>query len=229
MANNFEIWYRSIPIITRTYLTLCTITAFAVTFDLLNPFQLYLNFKLVFQNYQLWSSASTFSLVFIFCKFINHDIKCIRYFYCRRLEEHSFHGKSADFFYMLLFGCVTMLISSCLLGLGLPFLSNSLVMMVLYIWSRRNPHERLRLYGMFTVGAGYLAYILLGLSMAMGGNPFVDILGIAVGHVYYFFSDLIPLEFNVNLLKTPFFITMLFPNESQNQDENIEFVHQDEE
>ena len=81
---------------------------------------------------------------------------------------------------------------------------------------------------MFTVGAGYLAYILLGLSMAMGGNPIVDILGIAVGHIYYFFSDLIPLEFDVNLLKTPFFITMLFPNESQNQDENIEFIHPDD-
>jgi Derlin-2/3 len=129
---------------------------------------------------------------------------------------------------MLLFGCVTMLLSSRLLQLDLPFLSHSLVMMVLYIWSRRNPQERLRLYGMFTVGAGYLAYILLGLSMALGGNPVVDILGIFVGHIYYFLSDLIPLEYNVNILKTPFFITMLFPNESQ-QNENFEFVNQQEE
>jgi Derlin-2/3 len=123
------------------------------------------------------------------------------YFYCRRLEEHAFHGKSADFLFMKIFGATCMLMIAPLLDL--PFLSHSLVMMVLYVWSRRNPHERLRLYGMFTVGAGYLAYILLALSVMMGGNPIVDIVGILVGHFYFFLMDIIPKEFEVKVLWTP--------------------------
>lgn len=75
--------------------------------------------------------------------------------------------------------------------------------MVVYIWSRRNPHERLRLYGVITVGAGYLAYILLGLSVCLGGNPIVDILGIIVGHIYFFIADVISQVYKVNLVKTP--------------------------
>jgi Derlin-2/3 len=105
---------------------------------------------------------------------------------------------------MMIFGSSLMLLTSPLLDL--PFLSHSLVIMILYIWSRRNPHERLRLFGLFTIGAGYLSYVLLGLSILVGGSIIVDLLGILVGHIYFFLTDIIPEEYDIQILKTPFFM-----------------------
>ncbi|KAL9643417.1 hypothetical protein ABK040_010032 [Willaertia magna] len=212
---NFEQWYFSIPVITRTFLTLSTITSFAVTFDLLNPLQLYLNFQTVIYDFQVWRLITNF---LFFDKFsINFILHLyFLYFYCRRLEEHSFHRKSADFFYLILLGSIMMLCIAPLLQL--PFMSHSLVIMLLYIWSRKNPHEQFRIYGLFTVGAGYLAWVLLGIGLLMGMSPVVDIVGIFVGHVYFFLKDVIPGEFQgVDPLATPKFISFLFPN-----DNNIE-------
>ncbi|KAG2381805.1 hypothetical protein C9374_006189 [Naegleria lovaniensis] len=191
---NLEQWYFSIPVITRTFLTLSTITSFAVTFDLLSPLQLYLNFHSVFYQYQLWRLITNF---LFFDKFsINFILHLyFLYFYCRRLEEHSFHRKTADFFYLILFGSVAMICISPLLQL--PFMSHSLVIMLLYIWSRRNPHEQFRIYGIFTVAAGYLSWVLLGVGLLMGMN-------------------VIPGEFsNVDPMKTPSFLCKLFPGDHQ--------------
>lgn len=94
--------------------------------------------------------------------------------------------------------------------------------MILYVWSRRNPHERLRLYGLFTVGAGYLSYILLGISVALGGSVLVDLVGIFVGHLYFYLEDIIPNVFNVRILKTPSIIYSLFPNERVENDDDEE-------
>ncbi|EFC45285.1 predicted protein [Naegleria gruberi] len=208
---NLEQWYFSIPVITRTFLTLSTITSFAVTFDLLNPLQLYLNFQNVFFQYQFWRLATNFLFFDRFSiNFILHLY--FLYFYCRRLEEHSFHRKTGDFFYLILFGCVMMLCISPLLQL--PFMSHALVIMLLYIWSRRNPHEQFRIYGIFTVGAGYLAWVLLGVGLLMGMSPVVDLVGIAVGHIYFYLKDVIPGEFDgVDPLKTPLLISKLFPGD----------------
>lgn len=121
---------------------------------------------------------------------------------------------------MTVFKCVAPL-------LDLPFMSHSLVVMVLYIWSRRNPNERLRLYGMFTIGAGYLAYILLGISLLLGGSIKVDLVGIAVGHLYYFLEDIAPEEFGVRLLKTPRIIQAMFPSDNVQDFESDEDEQQE--
>ena len=46
----------------------------------------------------------------------------------------------------------------------------------------------------------------------LGGHVAVDLLGIAVGHVYYFLEDVYPLMTNppIRLLRTPLFIRLLF-------------------
>lgn len=44
--------------------------------------------------------------------------------YCKLLEENSFRGRTADFFYMLLFGA-TVLTGIVLLGGMIPYLSES--------------------------------------------------------------------------------------------------------
>jgi hypothetical protein len=39
--------------------------------------------------------------------------------------------------------------------------------------------------------------------MITGGDIFSDLIGIAAGHIYFFFKDLAPLNFGWDILKTP--------------------------
>jgi len=104
-------------------------------------------------------------------------------------------------------------ISACVYDI--VFLSHSLVVMVVYIWSRRNPEEHLNLLGLFTIPAPYLAYVMLGFSVMFGGvaAAAVDIIGIVVGHVYWFLADIVPKIIGRDVLKTPGFVSALFPHD----------------
>ncbi|MCL7035775.1 hypothetical protein MKW94_016845, partial [Papaver nudicaule] len=94
--------------------------------------------------------------------------------YCKLLEENSFRGRTADFFYMLLFGA-TVLTGIVLVGGMIPyisesfakilFLSNSLTFMMVYVWSKQNPFIHMSFLGIFTFTAAYLPWVLLGFSV----------------------------------------------------------------
>uniref|UniRef100_A0A8C2RHI3 Derlin n=1 Tax=Capra hircus TaxID=9925 RepID=A0A8C2RHI3_CAPHI len=131
-----------------------------------------------------------------------------RFRYCRMLEEGSFRGRTADFVFMFLFGGVLM----TLLGLlgSLFFLGQALTAMLVYVWSRRSPGVRVNFFGLLTFQAPFLPWALMGFSMLLGNSILVDLLGIAVGHVYYFLEDVFPNQpGGKRLLLTPSFLKLL--------------------
>jgi Derlin-2/3 len=84
-------------------------------------------------------------------------------------------------------------------------------MMIVYLWSRRNEHARLNLLAMFTFTAPYLyvrndfficllkylflflrPWVFLLLSLVFGGGTMQNIIGIAVGHLYFFLDTVYP-------------------------------------
>jgi len=213
MPAELETWYKSIPVVTRVYLTLACLTSGAVTFEFITPLNLYLNYRLVWQNYQIWRLLTNFLFfdkITIHLFFHMHFL----YSYCRRLEEHWYHRRTADFLFMLMFGAISMLlISACIYDI--VFLSHSMVVMVVYIWSRRNPEEHLNILGVFTIAAPYLAYVMLAFSAMFGGvsSAAVDVIGIVVGHFYWFLADILPKLIGFHILKTPSFVSALFPND----------------
>ncbi|CAD6575304.1 MAG: hypothetical protein CYPHOPRED_005678 [Cyphobasidiales sp. Tagirdzhanova-0007] len=72
-----------------------------------------------------------------------------------------------------------------------PFLSSPLSFTLVYLWSRLNPSVRLSLFGVVTITAPYLPYALVIFSWALSStwNAVVgDLLGITVGHIWYFFT-----------------------------------------
>merc|ERR1719183_2972909 len=103
MAQSLEEWYKSMPIITRTYLTLSFVTTAGCALELISPFSVYFNARLIVQKFQLWRLVTNF---FFFgslgLDFLFHMFFLARY--CKLLEEGSFRNRTADFFYMLLFG-----------------------------------------------------------------------------------------------------------------------------
>ena len=70
------------------------------------------------------------------------------------------------------------------------------------------------LFGVLNFQAAYLAFVLLGFSFIVHGvTPWGDMLGLAVGHTYYYFDVVLPslaVGQGVRLLKTPDWVVRLF-------------------
>ncbi|XP_022871052.1 derlin-2.2-like [Olea europaea var. sylvestris] len=109
--------------------------------------------------------------MYVFLYFADLDFLFHMFFlarYCKLLEENSFRGRTADFFYMILFGA-SVLTGTVLIGGMIPyisesfariiFLSNSLTFMMVYVWSKQNPYIHMSFLGLFTFTAGYLPWV----------------------------------------------------------------------
>jgi len=47
------------------------------------------------------------------------------------------------------------------------------------------------------------------MNLTMGGDIIGDLVGIATGHIYYFLKDIITIKYDIDILKTPEFLTTL--------------------
>lgn len=203
-------WVQSFPPITRTYAACALLTTAACALDVLSPFSLYFSWPMVVHKGQVWRIVTNF---FFFGAKFSFDFLFHMFFlvqYCRQLEEGSFRNRPADFFWLLLFGAISLLLIAPLANLH--FLGSSLTFMMVYIGARRNPFVRMQFLGLFTFTAPYLPWVLLSFSFLLGNDLLVDLLGIGVGHVYYFLEDVYPrmLPSRRRLLKIPRVVEWLF-------------------
>ena len=87
--------------------------------------------------------------------------------------------------------------------------------------------------GLFTFTAPYLPWVLLAFSFVLGNNGVVDVVGIGVGHLYYFLEDVYPLMLpsRKRVLATPRLIQLLFHNphdELQLNEQLPHIIHEDQ-
>mmetsp|Transcript_32911 Transcript_32911/g.84977 ORF Transcript_32911/g.84977 Transcript_32911/m.84977 type:complete len:203 (-) Transcript_32911:25-633(-) len=195
----FGDWFYSVPPVTRFYIIASVATTAAVSTSIVTPLQLYLNFSLVAKG-EIWRLVTTFFYFGDFkIDFFFHMFFLARY--SRGLEEGNFRGRSADYLWMLILGATVML---CIAPfLRLPFLSYCLTFMMIYVWARRNEHNRLLFLGVLDFDAPYLPYVFCAFSYFFGGSVIVDVIGIVVGHIYYFLCDVYPLMSGRTLIRTP--------------------------
>ncbi|CAG5129398.1 unnamed protein product [Candidula unifasciata] len=172
-AQTFQQEYMQMPPITRAYTTACVLTTLKVQLDLVSPFQIYFNPELIFRQYQLWRLVTSF-LYFGPIGFNLLFNMIFAYRYCRMLEEGSFRGRTADFFFFLCF---------CL--------------------------------------APFLPWVLLGFSLLLGNSVIINLMGIAIGHVYFFLEDVFPQkQGRFKVLKTPAFLKYLLDPPADQDDYN---------
>ncbi|XP_041978932.1 derlin-2 [Aricia agestis] len=200
--------YMLIPPVTRVYTTACVITTLAVQLDLVSPFTLYFNPILILSRFQIWRAITTF--LFFGNLGFNFFFNIIfTYRYCRMLEEGSFRGRTADFVVMFVFGGVLMIL--CAFFVNLLFLGQAFTVMIVYIWSRRNVFVRMNFFGLMNFQAPYLPWVLLGFSVLLGNSISVDLVGMAIGHIYFFLEDVLPRQRGgQKILKTPKFLKRIF-------------------
>ncbi|KAJ9534695.1 Der1-like family-domain-containing protein [Haematococcus lacustris] len=207
---SLEEWYKSLPIVTRTYVTLAFLTTAGCALEIITPYNVYYNTKLIFGKGEVWRLVTNF---FFFGQlgidFVFHMFFLLKY--SKSLEEGSFRGRSADFLWMLLLGAG--LLTSVAPWVNVQFLGSSLTFMMVYVWGRRHQYVTLSFLGVFTFTAPYLPWVLLGFSLLLGSSPVVDLMGMAAGHFYYFLEDVYPRMSGRRPLRTPGIVRALFPTE----------------
>lgn len=202
-----EAWFWETPVCTRWWTTATLLASALVQCRVVSPFQLFYSYRAVFHRSQVcclhsrrpeipltWSSQY-WRLVTSFLYFgpISINLLFHIYFlqrYSRLLEESS--GRSpAHFSWLLLYAMVSLIALSPLVSL--PFLGHPLSSTLVYIWSRRNPDTQLSFLGILVFTAPYLPWVLMGFSLIMHGTiPKDEIIGVVIGHIWYFFSDVYP-------------------------------------
>lgn len=185
-----EQWFFEMPPCTRYWTTATVITSILLQCKVISPFQLFYTFRAVYYKSQYWRILTTF----IYFGPPSLDLLFHLFFMSRysRLLESTSGPSPATFSWLLLYSTVSLLVLSSFTS-WVPFLGHSLSQTLVYIWSRRNPDTRLAFLGLLVFNAPYLPWVLMGFSLFMHGSiPKDEILGVIVGHVYYFFADVWP-------------------------------------
>lgn len=116
--------------------------------------------------------------------------------YMSTLERLN-HNRPYDFWIMILFGQLSMVIGYPVLKLSPKFLGHNLSTFLVYIWSRYHEGVEVNMFELFNTRAETLPWFFLAQTFLLEGEPPVlDFLGIVFGHIYHHFKT-------VGILRAP--------------------------
>lgn len=88
-----------------------------------------------------------------------------------------------------------------------------MVLSVLYVWCQLNKETIVSFWFGTRFKAMYLPWVLLGFNMLMSNGSLFAVVGIIVGHLYFFLKFTYPQELGgANFLQTPQFIKRYYPD-----------------
>ena len=214
--DEFKTFYFRIPPITRYYLTCVFITATIATYFKqlqIIIYYIFLDYELVFKNFQIWrlftnilfvggfSTSFLFFLIMIYMRF-------------KEVEQNAIVLRVYAKFIMMLFyllSCLNIIniFSYRIFGFKPGFtLAQQLLLAFIYIDSKREPQKMINLYFLPIKNALY-PYALIVFNIVSGAGIYDNIIGIIAGNIYYFLTDVLPVQKNLNILKTPKFLVDL--------------------
>ncbi|XP_032219163.2 derlin-1-like [Nematostella vectensis] len=211
--NEIGEWFRGIPLITRYWFLLSVVFPLLGRIGILHPLYMILNFDLVFYRFQIWRLLTAFVYYPITPQTGFHYLINIYflYSYSTRLESGLFDGRPADFLFMLLFNGIVLLIIGFVASI--PLLMDPLVLSVLYIWCQVNKDTIVQFWFGMQFKAMYLPWVLAIFNMIIQGGGFMELIGIFVGHVYFFLMFKYPQDFGgTRFISTPSFFYKYLPN-----------------
>ncbi len=75
-------------------------------------------------------------------------------------------GGTADFLFFVLLAAAGLL--ACAPLVTVTFFSTAFMQVIVYVWSKRNPHAGMALFGVVPFRGAWLPYVLIGMSLAFG-------------------------------------------------------------
>lgn len=119
--------------------------------------------------------------------------------YMSTLERLN-HNAPYDFWLMIFFGAISMVVAYSLMGLSPRFLGHNLSTFLVYVWSRYHEGLEVNMFELFNTRAELLPWFFLAQTFLLEGEvPILDFLGIVFGHIYHHYKT-------TNVLRTPKFV-----------------------
>jgi Derlin-2/3 len=193
-----------IPPITRCMILAIGIVNLLVCLEVISPYSLYYS-PLFLKKFEVWRVVTPFMYfgrptldVFMHIIFL-YRYSCMLESGCRGISEY---------FWLIA------VISGALFAISniyrIPMLGASFSATITYIWTKRNPRAMVQIFGFISFPAFYLPFILPGFTLISRKSVSIDdVLGIFVGHLFYYFKDVYP-RWGKDVLRTPCFIKRLF-------------------
>jgi hypothetical protein len=203
--DTIQSWFNDIPVVTKLLFVTTLISGAGTSFGWISAESQVLLWDRIFQKFQIWRlfTACIFSGGFSF-PFAMHTY--ILYLNSRNYEANPYNtgagGTSADYLWMLLFSVTVLLGISYLFEMYV--VSEALLFVIIYVWSRKEPNAQLSMFGV-KFKSVYLPWVYVAIRVIMGQSITQPILGIVVGHLYYFLVDVLPVSHNTRLITTPRF------------------------
>ncbi|XP_060852230.1 derlin-1 [Rhopalosiphum padi] len=207
-------WFTSIPYFTKRWLALTAILTLAGRFGILNPFNFMLFYEPFIKKFEIWRAATALLMYplspgngfhfLVNCYFL--------YSYSIRLETDSFSGRPADYFFLLIFNWICCVIIGLLANI--PVLMDPMVLSILYVWCQLNKDVIVSFWFGTRFKAMYLPWVLFGFNLIISGGGLQELVGIIVGHIYFFLMFKYPQEMGgPQLIQTPQIFYKFFPNQ----------------
>lgn len=149
------------------------------------PEVLNLNWNSVVTRIQLWRPFTAF---LFFGPFGLNYVLTIQFVWTYMAQLEKLHyNKPAEFFMLLLFGAITLMVMYSFLGLSTQFLGHNLSTFLVYIWARTFEGTDVNVMDMFMLKAELLPWFFCAQTYLLEGEiPFADLIGIVVGHLYHY-------------------------------------------
>jgi len=200
-----EEWYRTLPPVTKIWWTGAIVATILATLGVLNPLWIMMDYDLAFGKFHVWRLLTNFFFFGGFSMpFIFNVVLLVRY--SGMLEEkfgRDVHGTAA-MLTMMTFSVVATMFLGWLINPRELFYGHTLLFVVIYVWSRSDPFAEVNFYG-FSFRQWHTPFLILLMGILFGGDPKQNLIGIFIGHLYYFLTDLVPRNYGKTLLWTPEF------------------------
>uniref|UniRef100_A0A6T9ZZX8 Derlin n=1 Tax=Pseudo-nitzschia delicatissima TaxID=44447 RepID=A0A6T9ZZX8_9STRA len=209
--------FHQLPTITKWWLGATLILTLSVNFKLVSPYHTMWSWDMVKSNLEVYRFltcfcyAGPFSLGLFFLMYMQSS-------FSQKYEEGipfntGAGGGTADYAFCWLLGAIGCILTYPLcLMMGIPLMPlfyPTMTYYVLYVWSKKNPTNQANIWG-FPVQGLYLPFAYLAITVFCG-NPYEPMLhGMALGHLYYFCADVVPIVYGKDFLVTPKFLIDYF-------------------
>lgn len=206
-------WFRSVPLITRSWFAGSIIVPFIGKLGLISPMNLVLAPELFFGRFHLWRpvTSTLYFPIYPNTGFLYLVNLYFLYHYSTRLETGAFDGRPADYVFMLTFNWLCIVITGLLMDMQLLMIP--LIMSVLYVWAQFNKDTIVSFWFGTRFKAHYLPWVILGFNFIIGGSFLNELIGNLVGHLYFFLMFKYPIDLGGRaFLSTPEFLYRFFPN-----------------
>ena len=197
--DDFKRFVGQMPPVTRYYCGISLLLSFCMTYQIVSPYALLLDWEKVIYNFQVWRIFTTFCFLGPFS--MSFIFGMMMLYYSVSVIEDYFEQRHADL--------ATLLVFNAIVAMLFAFLANDYLVMespfifsLIYVWSKFVPDRQMSIWG-FPVQSLYLPWVLMAFHLFTGGNPFNDLIGVAAGHSYVYLTTVLPESHGYELLKTP--------------------------